>query len=995
MRLLSILLLILLSPLTAGVRLTVSGKEAVLDEALIRCELHGHFLLRHRELTFFNPGKRAAEGELICPLDPGETVTSYAMTVNGVRREGVVVPEKRGRMAYEAIVRQKVDPGIIEVDEVKNEFRTRIFPILSQKQKKVWISTISQIDSGKVTVWPAGFGSPKSWQLEIETRGGQAGILEKVISGKSSLIPERVIDWAIKPNLIYRGSQGDLRQVPPPVDIPPPPKKVELWIDGSVSISKDAMTSLKQLLKTFGSPKITAHVLRRQLTELGVFSVIDGEAPGLIARLEKEIASDMCLPELLPWKNKTDAVIFITDGTFVTGKFDPEHSGSQLHVIDSGAGTSRWLRNAALLSGGGWHQGGGLDSMMGCRFPQDSVIGPYRDILWQSVPSLVVDHSPGLNVIESPVADWLRSKLISARMTEMGKPRAEVEKFNRDHKVMDKNSAMLVLETARQYVRYGFKPPKSDEALYTEWSRSMKARTRRGQSGGVKARPAPGLLELWHERCAKLEKKPPSIHERLSKMVIASKAEWATIIQRFEEIQAEDVQALTDELEALDGILAGGIEKKEIPELKKRLLKLKDLDRAATDLRPLVDVTIGGQVRKPGRYSLVVGATLGKALEAAGGPTAYGAINRVKLYRGGRVYAYNMKLEEHRGVRIFQSDVIEVPQKRWYGNGGGEGRRNPPFVKGLQESEPFVIGEDHPAGFYLEPLDKALSHGNFREQYIHYRESCGWRADFYLDVIELVERRGSPAEARSIIGDLASHMPDHPENLIKAARAFCRLGIHDDAILLCRRAITLEPETYLYRFQLARCLRYAGKVEEAVQTYWDFLLNHRPAYPPKKMGIIPLEELNALIHKYDLDGEKLGVDPAYIRHVPVKVRAVLDWDARQSNLDLIVHHPTLDWVSLSSPEYGEDGGMWSSDIYRGLGPESWSTQTIHPGEHCFSAKFYGDWDESRTSTVTAEIEVTTDFGMPNEKRHRQALRITEKEHKVVTKAAIWPAGWEE
>ena len=49
-------------------------------------------------------------------------------------------------------------------------------------------------------------------------------------------------------------------------------------------------------------------------------------------------------------------------------------------------------------------------------------------------------------------------------------------------------------------------------------------------------------------------------------------------------------------------------------------------------------LTVGGKVRAPGAKPYQTGMTLFQAVMAAGGPTEFGAVNRVKLYRNGRVY---------------------------------------------------------------------------------------------------------------------------------------------------------------------------------------------------------------------------------------------------------------------------------------------------------------------------------------------------------------------
>jgi len=78
--------------------------------------------------------------------------------------------------------------------------------------------------------------------------------------------------------------------------------------------------------------------------------------------------------------------------------------------------------------------------------------------------------------------------------------------------------------------------------------------------------------------------------------------------------------------------------------------------------------TVGGQVRQPGPKPYRDGVTLFEAVQAAGGATPFGAMNRVKLFRGGKMKVYNLKNDKTKAIRIYADDTIEVPQKKWTGN---------------------------------------------------------------------------------------------------------------------------------------------------------------------------------------------------------------------------------------------------------------------------------------------------------------------------------------
>lgn len=72
--------------------------------------------------------------------------------------------------------------------------------------------------------------------------------------------------------------------------------------------------------------------------------------------------------------------------------------------------------------------------------------------------------------------------------------------------------------------------------------------------------------------------------------------------------------------------------------------------------------TVGGHVRGPGQRQWTKGMTLYSAIQGAGGETPFAAMNRVRLYRNGKAYVYDMKRQEHKAVLIYARDVIEVPE---------------------------------------------------------------------------------------------------------------------------------------------------------------------------------------------------------------------------------------------------------------------------------------------------------------------------------------------
>lgn len=90
------------------------------------------------DMTFLNPNNRVLEGELEFPLADGQSISRFALDIDGKMREGVVVEKAKGQEVFESIVRKGVDPGLLEKTE-GNNFRTRIYPLFANGTRRVII----------------------------------------------------------------------------------------------------------------------------------------------------------------------------------------------------------------------------------------------------------------------------------------------------------------------------------------------------------------------------------------------------------------------------------------------------------------------------------------------------------------------------------------------------------------------------------------------------------------------------------------------------------------------------------------------------------------------------------------------------------------------------------------------------------------------------------------------------------------------------------------
>ena len=96
------------------------------------------------DMHFYNDQNRDLEAELQFPLADGQTISYFAMDVNGEMRPGVAVEKVKARMAYEATVRQGIDPGLIEKTQ-GNNFKLRVFPVPSKGSKHIVIEYMHEL----------------------------------------------------------------------------------------------------------------------------------------------------------------------------------------------------------------------------------------------------------------------------------------------------------------------------------------------------------------------------------------------------------------------------------------------------------------------------------------------------------------------------------------------------------------------------------------------------------------------------------------------------------------------------------------------------------------------------------------------------------------------------------------------------------------------------------------------------------------------------------
>lgn len=130
--------------------LKTGEKSIEISQIKVDVKVVGALAVTTVDMTFYNPNTRVMEGELEFPLADGQSISRFALDINGKLREGVTVDKAKGQKAFESIVRRGVDPGLLEKTS-GNNFRTRVYPLTARSTRRVVIAYEQELkaDNGK------------------------------------------------------------------------------------------------------------------------------------------------------------------------------------------------------------------------------------------------------------------------------------------------------------------------------------------------------------------------------------------------------------------------------------------------------------------------------------------------------------------------------------------------------------------------------------------------------------------------------------------------------------------------------------------------------------------------------------------------------------------------------------------------------------------------------------------------------------------------------
>lgn len=268
---------------------------------------------------------------------------------------------------------------------------------------------------------------------------------------------------------------------------------------------------------------------------------------------------------------------------------------------------------------------------------------------------------------------------------------------------------------------------------------------------------------------------------------------------------------------------------------------------------------------------------------------------------------------------------------------------------------------------------KAASANTIYAVYLDEKPSYANSSGFFLDAADVLLDKGQRDLALRVLSNLAEMDLENRHVLRLLGYRLMQAGAPELAISVFEKVVLIAQEEPQSFRDLGLALAAAGHHQRAIDQLNEVL--SRPWDGRfAEIELIALAELNAMVATAPGPLDTSRIDRRLLRNLPLDLRAVLSWDADNSDMDLHVIDPNGERCYYSH-RFTYQGGRLSRDFTGGYGPEEFSLRDAKPGKYKIEVNFYGSRQQALAGPVTLQVKLTTGFGTPQSKEQTIALRL--------------------
>jgi Ca-activated chloride channel homolog len=915
-------------------------------------DAHGRVATTEIDMTFYNPNSRVLEGELQFPLYDGQRVVSFSMDVNGTMRDAVPVDKARGQQIFEDVIRGRIDPGLLEVTQ-GNNFKLTVYPIPARGTKRVLIrlnETLATQNGQSVYRLPLGFAQrAESFSLDVKISGlEQVPVIQRGAPGDAIFTKETfrnsyrlrasrndfagegpieilfadgkgaVVETSVFEGKTYFTADLALPSREAPRDIP---KRIGIVWDASASArSRDHAREL-QLLDSYFSAMRDGEVRLTEIRDTAEaprsFRISNGDWRALRNALEN----------------------MAYDGATNLHAFVPETSVGEYLLFSDG------------LSNFGNASEKPFPDMRVPLYTISSAVKADHAFLKhiaQRSGARTIDVSREAAPIASRMLLQHSTRIVSA-VVDGGSQLKQSNVFINGERTQFAGMLTSMPATLHVTVQH---PDGKRETISTEIS-AGNAPTDNGAAhiwAAMRIAELDAEYQLNRAEIKRLGQRFRMVTRETSLIILDRIEDYARHeIEPPQELRAEYARVLaqftqtrsTERRNHLSNVLRQFEEKTSWWNHDFPKGPLYRGDRRRDKEGPFDGVP------EPVLSPSSVEAKRAEALAAPPAPASPAAAAQSAPVRAMQMQRASTADSAETSAR-FTPSTSTIRLQKW--------QPNAPYMTRLREA---ADGE-----LYRIYLDEVPS----------YAASTA----FYLDAADVFVQRGMKALATRVLSNLAEMDLENRHILRVLGHRLMQAGRADLAIPTFKRVLQLSPdEPQSYR-DLGLAFAADKQAQKAVDALYEVVT--RPwhnRFPGVEM--IALAELNAIAAQSRVDLSR--IDTRLIKNLPLDLRAVLSWDADNTDIDLWVTDPNGEKTFYGKP-LSYQGGRMSADFTGGYGPEEFSLKYAKPGKYKIEAQYFGDRRQNVAGPTTLQVRVTTGFGTSRQREQMMTLRLKDARETV-------------
>jgi hypothetical protein len=936
-----------LSARVAGIDSEAAARKLRIETLDVSVRIRGTIAETVVTARFVNPGGDNLEGDFTLAMPPGSVVTGYALDIGDRMIEGVLVDQRQGRIAYERLVRGRVDPGLAEVGR-DNLFRTRIFPIPPGGGRTIRLHFVTPLDPARGYVLPFhDTGEIGRLTMALEVTGAsrpglsiagiselfrdEGGVQRFTLDRRGASLAGSVIIVTSEGPVIHVSRHGNGERFFEISDRAPgeggpaaPPRSVAIFWDRSLSRADDDLEAEIALVRTY------LERVRPQAIELILFDSSGVErgrvagAAALVARLRAvRYRGATSFAGLAGARlTGTGACLLFSDGLATIDRREGFRPDCPLFALSSARDADRaWL--GALARNGG---GEAFDLSVRRR---DEVLAR----MTRQVPRVLDVRTTGGTRIDYSLLDGgERGWRILGPLPETGL-------------IVVRLSGLPDGQTQRVYARRA--PEAAGDGAGALWAAErvalLAASDERSRDAVVDfsrrysvAGPDVSFIVLENGRdYAQAKIEPPA----------GAPAEWR---EAYEQVRAQMAQQ----------------------EASERSGRLMTMIAQWREIREWYAMRFNRPRGEPRRRNRVQPPVM-----VPPQPVPMPPMEERSVAAPSDSNEQNVAVT---GVRIRRPAITNDMPISMVGGQAGEAGRNGRGRSGTIALEPWK--PERPYLRALEAASPAARERVFAEQ----QHEHGDLPAFWLDVADWAWRHGRRADAIAFVLSALDLPTRNSQTLAIVADRLMRYGETDRAIWLLERLLAAEGDRPQPRRNLALALarraqgapaaqaradlgRAIALLTEVVMTPWD------GAYEGIEM--ISLIEANRLIARYRaLGGRDVALDARLIALLDFDLRVTIEWQTEASDVDLWVDEPGGERAIYSNPRTAI-GGRLSNDMTQGYGPEEYLLRRAPAGAYEIHANVFAADRLSPNGAQRVTARIIRDYGRATEREELVDIEV--------------------